>query len=211
VLLVTELAVVNVTRSTLVPGGWHGVLGAGMAAGAVLLAVLAGLRTADLGLARATAGRGLRYGAAAFVAVSVVVLALGMFGVLQDDSVDVSAWQMLLRTLVVIPLGTVLVEELTFRGALHGLLRESVSPRWTYALGAVLFGLWHVFPAWRSGATSGAVELGRIPGVAGTFAATTVAGLVFIWLRVRSDSLVAPFLAHTATNSVTFAVAWAVR
>ena len=35
-----------------------------------------------------------------------------------------------------------------------------------------------------------------------------LAGLGFAWLRVRSDSLVAPMLAHWATNSLAFVVAW---
>lgn len=42
-----------------------------------------------------------------------------------------------------------------------------------------------------------------------TFLATTAAGVGFEWLRRRSGSLAAPALAHLATNSVTFAVAWA--
>jgi len=38
--------------------------------------------------------------------------------------------------------------------------------------------------------------------------ATTAIGLGFCWLRVASRSLVAPILAHCATNSVPFVVAW---
>ncbi|MFT3852681.1 MAG: CPBP family intramembrane metalloprotease [Ilumatobacteraceae bacterium] len=119
---------------------------------------------------------------------------------------------MLWRTLVAIPFGTVLIEELAFRGAMHSLLRRLVSLPWAFVIGAVLFGLWHVVPAWRSGGgASGSVEVGRLAGVLGTFAATTVAGVMLIWLRVRSRSLIAPAMAHLATNSVTFAVAWATR
>ena len=44
---------------------------------------------------------------------------------------------------------------------------------------------------------------------AGTVLATTVAGVGFGWLRVKSGSLLAPVLAHLATNSLTFAIAWA--
>ena len=40
--------------------------------------------------------------------------------------------------------------------------------------------------------------------------ATTAAGSVFCWLRLRSGSLLAPFLAHVGTNSVSTAIAWAV-
>jgi membrane protease YdiL (CAAX protease family) len=45
--------------------------------------------------------------------------------------------------------------------------------------------------------------------VVGTVAATTTAGVAFAWLRLRSGSLLAPILAHIATNSLAFSVAWA--
>jgi membrane protease YdiL (CAAX protease family) len=44
--------------------------------------------------------------------------------------------------------------------------------------------------------------------IAATVVVTTAAGVGLAWLRVRSDSLLAPMLAHLATNSVTFALAW---
>ncbi len=69
---------------------------------------------------------------------------------------------------------------------------------------SVLFGLWHVNGVLHNG--SGGIAVGA---VIGTVLATTVAGVGFGWLRVRSDSQLAPVLAHVATNSVTFAVAWA--
>jgi membrane protease YdiL (CAAX protease family) len=37
---------------------------------------------------------------------------------------------------------------------------------------------------------------------------TSVAGVVFSWLRLRSRSLVACVIAHFATNGVALAVAW---
>jgi ABC-type uncharacterized transport system permease subunit len=52
------------------------------------------------------------------------------------------------------------------------------------------------------------VEGIAVGAVIGTVIASSIAGVGFGWLRVRSDSLLAPILAHIATNSVTFAVAW---
>jgi membrane protease YdiL (CAAX protease family) len=40
--------------------------------------------------------------------------------------------------------------------------------------------------------------------VLGTIAATTAAGIVFALLRLRSGSLLAPVLAHVATNSFAY-------
>lgn len=118
---------------------------------------------------------------------------------------------MLLRALIVIPIGTVLVEELAFRGVLLGLLDRVTSPGRALVASAVVFGLWHLLPVWRGG---GAGELGdadgagRFGAVAATFVATFVAGLAFGWLRQRSASLLAPIAAHIATNSVVFVAAW---
>jgi len=44
--------------------------------------------------------------------------------------------------------------------------------------------------------------------VLGSIAVTFVAGLIFCWLRLRSSSLLAPVMAHFATNGLALAVAW---
>jgi len=41
-------------------------------------------------------------------------------------------------------------------------------------------------------------------------AVTFIAGLVFCWLRLRSGSLIAPVIAHVATNGLALTVAWVV-
>lgn len=198
-LLVTGLAVANLARTGVVPGRWHLPFNLAILVFVVAVALVAELSPADLGLSRSALPAGLRLGGMAFGLVTLAVAAAGAAGALSDDRVDVTLGQMLLRVLVVIPLATVIMEELAFRGALHALLLRTGGPRWAWVGGAVLFGLWHVFPAWRSatGLTAAA-----------TMVATTVAGAVFLWLRVRSGSLLAPALAHLATNSVTFALAW---
>jgi membrane protease YdiL (CAAX protease family) len=70
---------------------------------------------------------------------------------------------------------------------------------------AVLFGLWHLQPVIAS--TRGGA--GKVAGEAtGTFAFTTVAGVAFGWLRLRSSSLLAPALLHVGTNSAALVTAW---
>jgi membrane protease YdiL (CAAX protease family) len=44
--------------------------------------------------------------------------------------------------------------------------------------------------------------------VLGAVAVTFVAGLAFCWLRLRSKSLIAPVIAHAATDGLALAVAW---
>lgn len=100
----------------------------------------------------------------------------------------------------------VVVEELIFPGVVLGLLLELVPLRWAVGLSAVLFGLWHIAGVILSTPGAGAAALAAL----GTLAATSAAGLVFAWLRVRSGSLVAPALAHLAVNAMALVVAWVI-
>ena len=207
-LTVVVLATWNVGRSSFVPD--HFGIPASLAMAVVLggLGALGGLGWADLGLARSRMLRGLAYGGAVFAAVAVVMLAVGALPAtrhaLDDARVHVPLATMFFEVLVAIPFGTVVLEELAFRGTLLGLLRRRLPVPWAVGVMSVLFGLWHVKGVLHD--AGGGIAAGA---VAGTVLATTVAGVGFGWLRVRSDSLVAPVLAHIATNSVTFAVAWA--
>lgn len=211
--VLVALAVANVARSALVPSGAHLVFNMGLAALVVALGSLAHLSADELGLARAAVGRGLRLGGAAFasitVAVAVAAAVPALQGAFDDERADIGLWSLLVRVLIVIPVGTVVVEELIFRGVVHGLLTRLTSVARAVAIGAVVFGLWHVYPEWRASADGDAVaDLGRAGAVAATLASTTIAGALFGWLRVRSGSLVAPALAHLGTNTVAFVAAW---
>jgi len=44
--------------------------------------------------------------------------------------------------------------------------------------------------------------------VVGNVLSTAFAGAVFAYLRLRSGSLLAPALAHLATNNISFVVGW---
>jgi uncharacterized protein len=67
---------------------------------------------------------------------------------------------------------------------------------------SVLFGFWHILPALNdTNGKSGAATVGV---VVGTIGVTTAAGVLFAWLRLRSESLAAPVLAHIATNSLAY-------
>jgi membrane protease YdiL (CAAX protease family) len=204
---------VNVVRSVWVPdvGDPWITIALGIAVAGVALA--ASMSADELGLARRAFGSGLRWGLAV-VGIIVAGLALavvvpGLHGLLEDDRTDIALRSMLWRVLVVIPVATVLVEELLFRGVLLGLLQRLLSAGRALVACSVVFGLWHLLPVWRGGG-AGDLGGGSIGAVAGTFVATFVAGLGFGWLRQRSGSLLAPVLAHIGTNSVTFTAAWLV-
>jgi membrane protease YdiL (CAAX protease family) len=212
VLVVTILATYNIARSAAIPGDAHFVANL-LTAGVVLaLGLTIGLTRDELGLAQDHLRAGVRLGlitSALIGAVIVIAAAVPATSELfADDRVDVSFTEMALRVVVVIPLGTVFVEETIFRGVLHGLLRRRYAIRAASIWGAAVFGLWHLFPVWRSHDDATFWDLGRWATISATFVATFIAGLGFIWLRHRSGHLIAPVFAHIATNSIPFAVAW---
>jgi membrane protease YdiL (CAAX protease family) len=191
----------NLLRSS-VPSLVRPYAGLVVAAGILAIARWAGISWSELGLARRDARRGLRMGLVAFAVITAVIVVAGLVpGVreLFDDSrVDVGPGGLAFRVLVAIPIGTVVVEEVAFRGGLLALLRRRMSTVAAVMTSSVLFGLWHLPPLDDPSAAL----------AAGTLVATTIAGVGFCWLRLRSGSLLAPALAHLATNSVAYTVAW---
>lgn len=195
--LVGGLGAALAVRSA-VPRRWHLPYNVAIGACSVAVARAGGLGATELGLGREHAGAGARWGAAAFGGITLAAAVGALAGLLEDDRTDVTADEMLWQVGIAIPLGTIAVEELAFRGALHGLLERVVTPGTAWAAGAVLFGLWHVPGAWDDGPA----------GVAVTLVATSVAGAGLVWLRRRSGSLLAPALAHLATNASSFFLSW---
>ena len=115
---------------------------------------------------------------------------------------NASTTRQVLMVLVIIPVGTAVFEETIFRGVLLGVLLRAGTRRTAVVVSSVLFGFWHLVPALSdANSQSGAATVGV---VVGTIAVTTIAGVLFAWLRLRSGSLVAPTLAHIATNSLTY-------
>ena len=75
----------------------------------------------------------------------------------------------LIASMMIIPLQTVIPEELAFRGVLHGALNRAWGFRGVAAAGSLLFGLWHI--ATSLGLTSSNVGFTRLfgGGVFGTW------------------------------------------
>ncbi|WP_237421675.1 CPBP family intramembrane glutamic endopeptidase [Gordonia sp. SID5947] len=203
-------------------GHWAGIVAVPLAAVLLVAATrLAGLRWREMGLSRSELRAGVPYAVAAVVVVfAVVSVAVAIPATRQfflSDRYD-SASEAALAALVVIPLQTVLPEELLFRGILQGTLARLFGVRATLGLGALAFGLWHISSS--LGLTSGNAglsgvlgsgTLGQVAGILGAVVATAAAGLVLGWLRYRADSLLAPIALHWALNAIGAigaAVAW---
>jgi membrane protease YdiL (CAAX protease family) len=218
--VVLGLGVFDVVRSAWIDDGVDTVVNAVLGVALLALGFGLGLDRAALGLEPRRVGRGLRYGAGAWAIVAVVLVIGALVPAtrdwFRDGTADVSTLAMLGTVLVVIPLGTALLEEAAFRGLLLGLFATRTT-RWRATLlSSVLFGLWHIPPTINSTDGSGVIgDTSRSDGTAvlavvGVVAGTTLAGLVFCWLRHRARSLVAPFVAHWGVNATAFFLAWLV-
>jgi membrane protease YdiL (CAAX protease family) len=206
--VVLTLAAINVTDHLLHPPWWVRALeGAGLLAGARL----DGLSWSQLGLGRDRLASGCRWalGAIGVVAgVYVVGVLLPPFRpAFQDVRYHVPLPEALHAAFVVIPFGTVLLEELAFRSVLWGALARHCRPWQVLVTTSGLFGLWHILPSLHVGETnrgvSHAVGGGGSPlVVVGTVALTTIGGLVFGELRRRSGSVLASAGVHWATNAL---------
>ena len=128
---------------------------------------------------------------------------------------DADVQQMLWVVLVQIPLGTVVLEEVAFRGVLPALMGASPAIRWRWGpvLGAsVLFGLWHILPSIGIDNANAAVggALGHNVVLTTTLAvvAMTAAGIAMCALARVGKGIKTTMLLHWATNSLGFFAAW---
>ena len=197
-----------VTRLPGYPGSY---VAANVAAtGALLAAARVGrLSWADLGLSRHRLGAGARWGGACFVLVAcgyAVALVIPVLRPLLTDArvAGLDSGAIAYQVLVRIPLGTVLWEEVAFRGVLLAALTRLVLPREAAVMSAAVFGIWHVRPtlsAVTANDLTGGPVLQAVAVMLGCLF-TSGAGLLFVWLRLRSGSLLAPALLHLATNTL---------
>ncbi len=193
------------------PGDTGSYIAVNLAATAALLGAARASRLswADLGLSRHRLGAGSRWGGACFALVAAgyaVALAVpGLRPLLTDArQAGLDGGAIAYQVLVRIPLGTVLWEEVAFRGVLFAALTRLVSTQAAAAMSAAVFGIWHVRPT-LSALTANDLAGGpvlRATAVALGCVSTGVAGRLFVWLRLRSGSLVAPALLHLATNTL---------
>jgi uncharacterized protein len=202
------LVATNLLAHRVLPGA-PAAVAAALVLSMVAVAWASGLTVAELGLARRTWLRGLRWAAAPAGAVMLVCALVLVVPALEHRiaPVDGSWAGVAVRVLVVLPLLTVIPEELAFRGVTWALLRRAAGTRVATVGSSVLFGLWHVLAALGGGPANetaagalGAGTAGVAARVAGTVLVTFLAGLLLAALRAGSDSLLAPIGVHWAAN-----------
>ena len=208
-LFAAALGLWNIAVNRLLPARLYVPANLGVAAASYVAGRASGSSIRDLGMSVATTRRGLRWGlaGASFVAAGVVAASRHeATGHLFADQRAAGA-NTLYETMVRIPFGTVVLEEVAFRSVLPELLNgpNRIGPS---LRASALFGLWHILP------TLNALDINGISdppmrrrAVAGGVAITAVAGVALDVMRLRSRSVVAPIIIHWSSNAVSYAVA----
>lgn len=164
-----------------------------------------GLRRVDIGLSKGSISSGLRWGTIAMLLVAMVIAA-GIFITpesFMDDRYRQSLQSAIVRSIIFIPLATVIFEELVFRGLLLALLRRQYSLKISVVISSLCFGLWHVFSSLGvSNALFSANDTAHtMLSMLTVVIVTSIAGMVFCYLRLRSGSVIASMLAHWSINA----------
>ncbi len=163
--------------------------------------------------------RGIRWGVAVTLvglgAYLVALLTPGLTELFNDSRVDDGIPRLFYEVFIRIPLGTVLLEEVAFRGALPAVFEKHVSRLRAVVMSSVLFGLWHVLPSLSLADVNPVFEgllgtglAGKLGGVAIAVFGTFLIGLWLCFLRYRSGSILAPMIVHTASNTGGYVLAF---
>lgn len=184
------------------------------AAALLVFARLTGLTWAQLGLSRSHLRSGLIWGTGVVAVIGagylVAVLVPETRAAFLDSRYHFGVPQALFTAFLVIPLGTIVLEEVAFRSVLWGMLSRHMGTWRVLAMSSTLFGLWHVFPSLSFASANQAFSAllpvrgvaATVAAVAGTVLFTGLGGVVAGELRRRSGSVLASASMHWATNSL---------
>lgn len=175
-----------------------------------------GLDWRRFGVTRTALLPGIAWGVAGVLIAGVAVLVVSALApralTLPPAAPKPATWpDLLFQVFVRIPLGTVLLEELLFRGILVQQFRRHWSVVTAAMLSSLAFGLWHVGFAIRSLSAvpeAAAVTIGTLLAFIG---ATVVFGLLTVWLAAKSRTLVAPMTTHWLLNAAGAAATFLMR
>ena len=210
-IVLAALVSVNFAEHVLRGADW---LGPVAAVALLAFARWSGLSWSQLGLHRNRLRSGLRWGLSAVALVAAVYL-VGVFIPLTrtaflDARYHLGLQGALISAFVVIPLSTILLEEVAFRSVLWGMLARHVTTWRVLLTSSALFGLWHILPSLHLAAANhgvgdavrGAGPAAGVLVIVGIVAFTALGGVVAGELRRRSGSVLASAGMHWATNSL---------
>lgn len=210
-LVIILILTYGILLAKVIPSKFHIISNISVSVVAVFIGFFLGLTLNDLGLQPDTYVLGIFTGLI-FVGLLAVLSIIASHTTIfrkhaarQHSILKSSSKEVLFQTSIRIPLSTTLMEEILFRGLLFGLLASFYSVSAAFIVSSVIFGLWHIFPAYNSMNSSmlHVRDKSQHLSVIGHVVVTFLAGIMFSWLRYISGSLIAPWIAHWAINAGT--------
>lgn len=220
--VLVALVVINIVNNRVAPQSHYLLWAFGGSVLLLAIGLLDGNSWTDMGLGWTYLLSGLIWAGASIGVVTLVYIIGASIkrtrAAFQDERMnDLSAGHLVFQTLVEVPFGTVLFEEIAFRAVLFSMLARRFGVVWAIVISAVLFGLWHVLPSVGTheqnpalGSVVGTGRRGNILAVLASVVTTTIAGIVFAGMRIVSGSVLAPMGLHWATNGLGYAFSWVV-
>ncbi len=219
------LVIVNLVANRVVDGLFVVVVNTVASIALLAVARRGGATRTSLGVDAEALTRGWR-AARWFVVGLVVVFAVGLSlpatrELFEDERVrGMGEFDVAYHALIAVPFGTVLLEEVAFRGVLPALFASTKSRWHGIVIASLLFGFWHVLPAWDIYRVNPVLRdllhgtAGRVVGVSIGVISTALVGLAWCWLRYRTSSLWTTVILHVASNSLGYLfayLAWSVH
>lgn len=211
--LIVLILLYGTVLARLVPRKYHIILNFGIAATAIMLGFGFGLTPRQMGISLYTIGSGIVIAAVASGVIAIATMLIALIPPLRkyflgDNLSKASGKLIAFEAGIRIPFSTALIEEVLFRGVLLGLLLAHYNTFVALAYSSIIFGLWHIFPTIatleQNDATAAAIQRKKhrkYTGIAGTVTITTVAGVLFGYIRILADSIIAPWLLHWTINA----------
>lgn len=169
----------------------------------ISIAMLVKLDWNSVGLSLTNIYRGIIFALPIIAIIILGFLALFLINpdIFKDERYNQSYNLVLYAVFITLPLFTVLLEELAFRGVLFGMLQTIVSQNYALILSSISFGVWHLFSAGAINMSAFPLSLPKIVIVVGVVLATSLAGMFLTWTRIKSGSLITPILIHWTINA----------
>jgi len=210
--LVILILLYGTVLARLVPKKYHLFLNISISGVAIIIGLAFGMTWANMGLDIAHILPGFFVAVAATIVITVATLLIATVPFLRryflgENLANASGKLIAFETAIRIPFGTALVEEILFRGVLLGILLLHNSTIVALGIAALIFGLWHIFPTITSIENNASINKAlknshhKYGSIFGVIIVTSIAGILFGWLRIISGSILAPWLVHWSINA----------
>mgnify|MGYP006266037435 FL=1 len=218
--VIVAMVVINIVNNRVAPQAHYLLWAFGGSVILLAIGLLDGSSWSDMGLGLRSWLPGLLWAAACIALITAVYVIGASFkrtrSAFHDENIGIlSGGKVMFQALIEVPFGTVLLEEIAFRAVLFSMLARRYGVVWGVVVSSVIFGLWHILPSIGTheqnpalGSVVGEGRRGNVLAVLLSVLTTSVAGVLFVALRIVSGSVFAPMGFHWATNGLGYAFSW---